>query len=196
MQDLLLDDDSLEQQPLFAALYPSIGKRLVAFVLDLLMVAAVLALVDVFLDEVLPVNAARNPFTYPVLLSIPFLKCWMEAKQGATLGKQIMGIVLVHAATKRPIGWKQAFARNLLLLLWIILKVWIDAIWDGYTRSSFFQLEDFIGVDVLEQVLFLVSFLYVLSIFIIIFSPLYRSLSDYFSRTVCMHKKALHSFLE
>ncbi len=95
--------------------------RLVAAVLD--QVALAVPLVAVVL---LGLRASRTPGSAWDLVSTLGLICWIVATllyavvgggEGQTLGKRLVGIVVVDLATGAPIGYERALVRCVVLLL-------------------------------------------------------------------------------
>lgn len=184
-EDNLLDDGLLPQKAsATVAVYPSLLQRLSASLLDgltLIFVAIVLSLLYYMIG-------CSGTLIYPINVLIPLSKYWIEAYQGTTPGKRALGIVLVDYHSREPIGWGQAFKRNMLLLLLFPLATLSDyMVQNGWYKTFPDEL------NVLGNIILILVALYGLSCLFILVSPTRRSLLDYFAKTVCVHKQSLEA---
>lgn len=165
MQELLLDDNSLQEKR--PQLYPTLSARFVAFLTD----AMLMIFIMMILSSVFTFLGIKWSYLVYFVLLIPLCKCWVEAKQGTTIGKRAYGIVVVKSVGYEPINLRQALLRNILLLLWFMVLIW--------------------SISRTELLLIIMTLIYVCTLIFIIISPTRRSFFDYLSKTVCINKEAL-----
>src|SRR5579875_3597992 len=100
--------------------YVGVGPRFVAILID----TVILSIIDGILGgiAVASINAAQGmtilaSLLYLIMFVIDVLYFfWLEATQGATLGKKIMGLKVVRLDGS-PIGWNESIIRNLLRIV-------------------------------------------------------------------------------
>lgn len=127
-------------------LLPSVGQRIGAFFLDVVVSSVVLggvALCGLFISILVAGGDVEDAFTYPsrlfydgaVLLGL--LGYWIApiALYGQTLGKKALGLRLVDASTGAKPGWGKAFGRYFTLLA-MMLPCGIPALVNACTFGS------------------------------------------------------------
>ena len=121
-------------------------KRVIAYVLDFIVVSALMWIVSYFLFGMIgPQNvydAYRYlPYVVPVLIFVYFVL--LEKLAGASIGKAIMNIQ-VKSKNGADISWLQAIVRNLTKIYWIpIIFDWLigkflrtDRLFNNITRTT------------------------------------------------------------
>lgn len=187
MQDLLMDDGLIEKEPSKPTkLYPHLTKRCAAWWLDVGLVY--LMVIGLFsLKQYANLNVS---FYYLLLLFVPVYKWWLEGKVGATLGKRILGIVVVQEGTHQAIGLLDSFKRNWLLFPIFIVFTGMLCLHHLFALMELDYMHYIQQVERLRMLLFFLWGMYIVGNFVLLFTfP--RSFFDSMAKTVCVHKKAL-----
>ncbi len=99
----------MQQAPAMA--YVGVGRRFLALLIDGIIIGAIVGIVEALLIRVSPALAG----TLGSLIGIVYL-FGLEATQGATLGKRLLGLRVVRMDGS-PIGWSESIIRNLLRIV-------------------------------------------------------------------------------
>jgi len=121
-------------------------KRVIAYVLDFIVVSALMWIVSYFLFGIIGPQKVYDayrylPYVVPVLIFVYFVL--LEKLAGASIGKAIMNIQ-VRSKNGANISWLQAIVRNLTKIYWIpIIFDWLigkllrtDRLFNNITRTT------------------------------------------------------------
>lgn len=121
-------------------------KRVIAYVLDFIVVSALMWIVSYFLFGMIGPQKVYDayrylPYVVPVLIFVYFVL--LEKLAGASIGKAIMNIQ-VKSKNGANISWLQAIVRNLTKIYWIpIIFDWLigkflrtDRLFNNITRTT------------------------------------------------------------
>lgn len=121
-------------------------KRVIAYVLDFIVVSALMWIVSYFLFGMIGPQKVYDayrylPYVVPVLIFVYFVL--LEKLAGASIGKAIMNIQ-VRSKNGANISWLQAIVRNLTKIYWIpIIFDWLigkflrtDRLFNNITRTT------------------------------------------------------------
>ena len=121
-------------------------KRVIAYVLDFIVVSALMWIVSYFLFGMIGPQKVYGayrylPYVVPVLIFVYFVL--LEKLAGASIGKAIMNIQ-VRSKNGANISWLQAIVRNLTKIFWVpIIFDWLigkllrtDRLFNNITRTT------------------------------------------------------------
>ena len=121
-------------------------KRVIAYVLDFIVVSALMWIVSYFLFGMIGPQKVYDayrylPYVVPVLIFVYFVL--LEKLAGASIGKAIMNIQ-VKSKNGADISWLQAIVRNLTKIFWVpIIFDWLigkflrtDRLFNNITRTT------------------------------------------------------------
>ncbi len=121
-------------------------KRVIAYVLDFIVVSALMWIVSYFLFGMIGPQKVYDayrylPYVVPVLIFVYFVL--LEKLAGASIGKAIMNIQ-VRSKNGANISWLQAIVRNLTKIFWVpIIFDWLigkflrtDRLFNNITRTT------------------------------------------------------------
>ena len=121
-------------------------KRVIAYVLDFIVVSALMWIVSYFLFGMIGPQKVYDayrylPYVVPVLIFVYFVL--LEKLAGASIGKAIMNIQ-VKSKNGANISWLQAIVRNLTKIFWVpIIFDWLigkllrtDRLFNNITRTT------------------------------------------------------------
>ena len=121
-------------------------KRVIAYVLDFIVVSALMWIVSYFLFGIIGPQKVYDayrylPYVVPVLIFVYFVL--LEKLAGASIGKAIMNIQ-VRSKNGANISWLQAIVRNLTKIFWVpIIFDWLigkflrtDRLFNNITRTT------------------------------------------------------------
>ena len=106
--------------------YGMANRRQIAYIIDIIFWTMILYAIEyiiLFFDQYLPFQRSPDPVVYIVLIIcyryviLPMIFAFKDGFNGKSPGKYLCGVEIVDIDTKQPIGFMQAFKRNLVLLI-------------------------------------------------------------------------------
>lgn len=184
MQDTILDEKIIFMEKG----YPILMERLLAFLIDAILLGGWIFLVALFCR----LTGVEYHLLYPLLFLIPCYKWWAGWKKGGTIGKRIMDITIVNNKNYTPITWQNAFKRNLVFFPYFIALIILYNAQDTVPGGSLNVAKtNFLWIFTLKEYILKYVLFYIFGIFFLFFSASNRTLFDYLSGTICIDKNVL-----
>jgi uncharacterized RDD family membrane protein YckC len=116
LRRFLMEDSQAQSAQAPALQYAGVGIRFLALLIDGIIIGVVSAIINGVAAATQ--NSAITTLAGVVIAVLALLYfIWMEATQGATLGKMALGLRVVKSDGSSPIGWPASIIRNLLRII-------------------------------------------------------------------------------